>query len=109
MSNRSICHRRLSGTTIRTHTYCRCPHDPGLPRHYAAHPDRRTVNVREDVMTAALPRFFTERVFGPDGAAMLTTQLPASAAGQAERRDKQAAAIGRKLARIDNAEAALIT
>ena len=47
-------------------------------------------------MIAALARFFTERVFGPDRAAMLTTQLPASAAGQAERRDKQAAAIRRK-------------
>ena len=34
-------------------------------------------------MTAALP-VFTERVFGPDRAAMLTTQLPASAAGQAD-------------------------
>ncbi len=57
----------------------------------------------------ALARFFTERVFGTDRAAMLTTQLPASAAGQAERRNKQAAAIRRKLARIDTAEAALIT
>ena len=34
----SICHRRLSGTTIRAYTYYRCPHEPGLPRHYAAHP-----------------------------------------------------------------------
>ena len=60
-------------------------------------------------MVAALARFFTERVFGPDRAAMLTTQLPASAAGQADRRDKQAAAIRRKIARIDTAETALIT
>ena len=43
----SICHRRLSGTTIRAHTYYRCPHGPGLPRHYAAYPDHRTVAVRE--------------------------------------------------------------
>jgi len=40
---------------------------------------------------------------------MLTTQLPASAAGQAERRDKQAAAIRRKIARLDTAKTALIT
>ena len=60
-------------------------------------------------MVAALARFFTERVFGPDRAAMLATQLPASAAGQAERRDKQAAAIRRKIARLDSAETALIT
>ena len=60
-------------------------------------------------MTAVLARFFTERVFGPDRAAQLTTQLPATAAGQAQRRDKQAAAIRRKLARLEGAETALIT
>ncbi len=58
---------------------------------------------------AALARFFTERVFGPDRAAMLAAQLPATAAGRAERRDKQAAAIRRKIARLDSAETALIT
>ena len=60
-------------------------------------------------MVAALARFFTERVFGPDRAAMLTAQLPASAADQAERRDRQAAAIRRKITRLDTAETALIT
>ncbi len=105
----SICHRRLSGTTIRAYTYYRCPHEPGLPRHYAAYPDHRTVAVREEIMVAALARFFTERVFGPERAAQLTTQLPASAAGQAARRDRQAAAIRRKIARLDSAETALIT
>jgi len=109
----SICHRRMSGQSRarngRTLTYYRCPHEPGLPRHYAAYPGHRTVAVREEAMMTALARFFTERVLsGADRAAMLTTQLPASAAGQAERRDKQAAAIHRKLARIDTAEAALI-
>ncbi len=76
----SICHRRLSGTTIRAYTYYRCPHEPGLPRHYAAYPDHRTVAVRETIMMDALARFFTERVFGPDRAAMLTAHIPASAA-----------------------------
>ena len=85
------------------------PARSGLPRHYAAYPDHRTVAVREEIMAAALARFFAERVFGPDRAALLTTQLPASAAGQAERRDKQAAAIRRKIARLDTAETALIT
>ena len=59
-------------------------------------------------MAAALARFFTERVFGPDRAAQLTTRLPATAAGRAERRDEQAAAIRRKIARLDTAETALI-
>jgi len=56
----SICHRRLSGTTIRNNTYYRCPHEPGNPRHYAAHPGHRTVSVREDLMMDAFTQFFTE-------------------------------------------------
>ena len=105
----SICHRRLSGTTIRAYTYYRCPHEPGLPRHYAAHPDHRTVMVRETVMVDALTRFFTERVFGPDRAAMLTAHIPASAAAAEQRRHTKAETIRRKLAKIDTAENALIT
>ena len=105
----AICHRRLSGTTIRAYTYYRCPHEPGLPRHYAAYPDHRTVAVRETIMMDALARFFTERVFGPDRAAMLTAHIPASAAAQEQRRHNQAEAIRRKLTKIDTAENALIT
>ncbi len=105
----SICHRRLSGTTIRSLTYYRCPHEPGLPRHYAAYPDHRTVAIREEVMLAALARFFTERVFGPDRAAMLTAHIPASAAAQEQRRHAKAEVVRRKLAKIDTAETALIT
>ncbi len=81
----SICHRRMSGRSRARngHRYTNywCPHEPGLPRHYAAYPGHRTVAVREEAMMTALARFFTERVFGADRAAMLTTQLPASAAG----------------------------
>jgi len=105
----SICHRRLSGTTIRTLTYYRCPHEPGLPRHYGAYPDHRTVAVRETIMMGALARFFTERVFGPDRAAMLTAHIPATAAAAEQRRHTQAEAIRRKLTKIDTAENALIT
>jgi len=105
----SICHRRLSGTTIRTHTYYRCPHNPGLPRHYAAYPGHRTVTVPETVMMDALTRFFAERVFGPDRAAMLAAHIPATAAAAEQRRRTQAGTLRRKLAKIDTAEAALIT
>ena len=98
-----------SGTTIRTHTYYRCPHDPGLPRHYAAYPGHRTVTVPETVMMDALTRFFTERVFGPDRAAMLAAHIPATAAAAEQRRRTQAGTLRRKLAKIDTAEAALIT
>ena len=58
----------------------------GLPRHYAAYPGHRTVTVRETVMMDALTRFFTERVFGPDRAAMLAAHMPATAAAEQRRR-----------------------
>ena len=58
----------------------------GLPRHYAAYHGHRTVTVRETVMMDALTRFFTERVFGPDRAAMLAAQMPATAAAEQRRR-----------------------
>ena len=105
----SICHRRLSGTTIRNITYYRCPHEPGNPRHYAAYPGHRTVSVREDLMMAAFTRFFTERVFGPGRAAMLAATLPASTAAHDQRRQKRADGLRKKLAKIDVSERALVT
>ena len=60
-------------------------------------------------MVDALTRFFTERVFGPDRAAMLTAHIPASAAAAEQRRHTKAETIRRKLAKIDTAENALIT
>jgi hypothetical protein len=109
----SICHRRMSGkartTTARTLTYYRCPHDPGIRRHVAAYPDHRDVWVREEPVLAALARFFTERVFGPDRATMLNATIPATAAAQAARNTARAQTLRKKLARIDVAETALIT
>jgi len=105
----SICHRRLSGTTIRNNTYYRRPHEPGNPRHYAAYPGHRTVSVREDLMMAAFTRFFTERVFGPGRAAMLAATLPASTAAHDQRRQKRAEGLRKKLTKIDVSERALVT
>ena len=105
----SICHRRLSGTTIRNITYYRCPHEPGNPRHYAAYPGHRTVSVREDLMMAAFTRFFTQRVFGPGRAAMLAATLPTSTAAQDQRREKRADGLRKKLAKIDVSERALVS
>jgi site-specific DNA recombinase len=108
-----MCHRRLSGSTRsrgqRQHTYYRCPHDPGSPRHAAAYPGHRTVIVREDLMMDALTQFFTERVFGPGRAAMLAAALPASDAAQNQRRQQRAAALRKKLARMDVTEKNLLT
>jgi len=58
---------------------------------------------------AALTSFLNERVFGPDRAAILAAALPASAAEQATQRQDKAAALRRRLAKIDTAENALIT
>jgi site-specific DNA recombinase len=110
----AICHRRMSGQARASSTgnhliYYRCPHDPALPRHYAAYPDHRNVAVREDPLMSALARFFTERVFGPDRAAMLAAHLPASAADKTQRNQAKAARLQKKLAKIDVSERALIT
>jgi site-specific DNA recombinase len=60
-------------------------------------------------MTATFTQFFTERVFGPDRAAMLAATLPASAAAQDQRREKRTGALRKKLAKIDVSERALVT
>jgi site-specific DNA recombinase len=109
----SICHRRMAGqgrtTTKGRLTYYRCPHDPAIPRHVAAHPEHRNVWVREEPLMAGIAGFFTERVFGPDRAAMLDATLPRTAAAQAARDAARAGALRKKLAKIDTAETALIS
>jgi hypothetical protein len=94
---------------IRARTYYRCPHEPGNPRHYAAHPGHRTVSVREDLMMDAFTRFFTQRVFGPGRAAMLAATLPASTAAQDQRRQQRAGGLRKKLTKIDVSERALVS
>jgi site-specific DNA recombinase len=104
----SICHRRLSGAARpsggRHLLYYRCPHDPGSPRHTAAHPGHPNVAVREDHLAAAVAQFFTERVFGPDRAALQAAHIPTSAADKAQRDQARAATLRTELARIDAAE-----
>jgi hypothetical protein len=109
----SICHRRLSGkartTTARTLVYYQCPHDPGIRRHAAAHPDHRNVYVREETVLAAITGFYAERVFGPDRAALLAALTPATTAAKAARCTARAKTLRKKLDKIDVAETALIT
>jgi hypothetical protein len=57
----------------------------------------------------ALTKFFAERVFGPDRAAMLAAHLPASAADHAQRNAAKVARLQKKLAKIDVSERAVIT
>jgi site-specific DNA recombinase len=109
----SICHRRMYGGAQpsggRELLYYRCPHDAGTRRHHTAYPDHPNVRIREDLVAAAVARFFTERVFGPGRAALQAAHMPASAADQAQQNADRAQAIRKQLARIDTAEAALIT
>jgi site-specific DNA recombinase len=86
-----ICQRRMCGiwrpahaqtdAPGAVHIYYRCPHDPANPRHHAAHPDHGPVSLREDAIMDALEQFFDQYVFGPDRAALLARQLPATPAG----------------------------
>jgi site-specific DNA recombinase len=108
-----LCQRRMCGIWKPGHhgditIYYRCPHDTANPRHRAAHPDHPPVSVREDAMLAALATFFDQYVFGHDRAALLSAQLPASAADHAEQLARQQAHWRAELARIDVAERALI-
>ena len=89
--------------------YYLCPHDPKNPRHAQAYPEHARTSVKEEIITAALGRFMDDYLLGHDRAAMLQVQLPAGAAEEAERRDRQAEALRQKLALIQTAQKGLMT
>ncbi len=110
------CRRRMHGATRASsryytggpdvdHVYYLCPHDPRNPRHQAQAPGHpATASVREDVLTEQVRQFFAARIFGADRKALLAEQLPAGAAEDAARREKQAARLRKRLQRIDATE-----
>jgi site-specific DNA recombinase len=102
------CERRMTGRTNGRHgefTYYRCPHDPANPRHVAAQPDHpRTVQVPETSLDQVAGEFFATRIFGPDRAALLKAQLPATDADATIQRDAQAAALKARIRQIDTAQ-----
>jgi site-specific DNA recombinase len=109
------CQRRMSGITRTAprywddgpdygYTYYACTHDPANPRHTAREGHPRSLSVREDHLLEAIRDFFALRVFGPDRAALLAKDLPATAADDQARRDQQAAALNKRLRQIDTAE-----
>jgi site-specific DNA recombinase len=109
------CKRRMSGITRTAarywadgpdyvNTYYTCHHDPDDPRHTAPDDHPRTISVREDHLLEAIHQFFAQRVFGPDRATLLVADLPASAADDQARRDRQSAALHKRLRQIDAAE-----
>ncbi len=99
------CKRRMCGIQRAAGAYYLCPHEMTNARHAAAVPDHpTTVTVREDHLLAALTQFFDERIFGPERARLLQELLPAGAADDAARKDKQAARLRRRVTQIDAAE-----
>jgi hypothetical protein len=86
-------------------TYYRCPHNWASPKHAADHPDHpRTVQAPELLLDQIVGRFFATRIFGPDRAALIAAQLPATDAAAAADRDAQHAALNARIARIETAQ-----
>jgi site-specific DNA recombinase len=112
-----ICKRRMRGVTRTSpttkipiqYTYYQCPHDPGHRAHTTAYPEHPNVMISEKALMTATASFFTQYVFGPDRAAMLTAQLPADAAAETARRAAAAKRLDQQLAKTETAQAALIT
>ena len=75
-----------------------CPHDPPTPATPPPPPTTPAPSPSAKThLLAAIRQFFAERIFGPERAALLADQLPATAAEDAARRDKQAAALRQRL------------
>ena len=87
------------------------PVQAASPRHRAACPDHPAtyVSVREDTIIAAITAFLDQYVFGHDRAAMLAARIPASTAEHAAARAREHARLTAELARIDTAQAGLLT
>ena len=103
------CRRRMAGTTKakpgEEWTYYRCPHDPANPKHASDYPDHpRTALAAELALDLVTGLFFATRIFGPERAALLKEQLPATDADAAERRDREQAALHARLRQIDTAQ-----
>ena len=101
----SICHRRMAGQG-RTTTKGSSPTTGArtIPPSRATSPPTPTTATSGSAKNPSWPRiagFFTERVFGPDRAAMLDATLPRTAAAQAARDAARASTLRKKLAKID--------
>jgi hypothetical protein len=111
----NTCKRRMHGITrqgrtgSQHYTYYVCPHDPKNPRHAEAYPGHTRTSISDETIADALARFADQYLLGHDRAAMLETQLPAGTAELAAQRDRQAAALRKKLAKTETAQKGLIT
>jgi site-specific DNA recombinase len=103
------CQRRMAGSTYgkpaSLSSYYRCPHNWANPKHAADHPDHpRTVQAAELLLDRIVGEFFATRILGPERAALLKAQLPATDAAAAADRDAQEKALNARIARIETAQ-----
>ena len=89
--------------------YYACSPDMTDPRIAAKYPGHVHARLADKLLTKIIAGVLDQRVFGPDRAAMLTAQLPATAAEKTADRDRQAAALRRQLKKIETSQAALMT
>ena len=89
--------------------YYACSPDMTDPRIAAKYPGHVHARLADKLLTKVIAGVLDQRVFGPDRAAMLTAQLPATAAEKTADRDRQAAALRRQLKKIETSQAALMT
>ena len=106
------CQRRMAGNTYTTASqpaYYRCPHNWANPKHVADHPGHpRSVQISETRLDHFAGIFFATRIFGPERAALLAAQLPATDAQATADRDAQETAVKARIARIEAAQDAKI-
>src|ERR1019366_4381523 len=103
--------RRPNGTRTVEYISYPCPYKAPNPRHAAACPGHpaTSVSVREDTIMAAITAFLDQYVFGYDRAAMLTDRIPVTTAEHAAARAREHARLTNEIARIDTAQAGLLT
>ena len=89
--------------------YYACSPDMSDPRTAARYPGHVCARLADKVLTKIIAGVLDQRVFGADRAAMLTAQLPATAAEKTADRDRRAAALRRQLKKIETSQAALMT
>ncbi len=88
--------------------YYACSPDMTDPRTAAKYPGHVHARLSDKVLSKLIAGVLDERVFGADRAAMLTAQLPATAAEKTADRDRRAAALRRQLKKIETSQAALM-
>jgi hypothetical protein len=94
-----------------TNIYYRCPYSPNNPRHALASPDHpvASISVREEALVTAVNGFLDQYVLGHGRAANLAALIPVTADDQAAQRQARARTLHAELAKIDTAQASLIT